>query len=127
MLELLEQKGVLPKPKDQLATECNHADTIYWLHQRGYFLSIDVELEISRSNLEFTKWLDAHKKSHIIRDLENAMVIAASVNSVEMLQWLAETFYKPEWEEPDNSKTHDLDLRTVMWLEEMFGWNDSET
>lgn len=46
------------------------------------------------------------------------MVIAACVSSVEMLQYLAETFYEPDWDEPDDSTTHELDLKSVQRLEE---------
>lgn len=83
VLNLLEQQGVVPNPK-AIMMDCRHGDTAYWLHLRGYWFFVDVGIEISQNNLQFMKWLYAHRKIQAIRDLEAGIVDASLVNSAEM-------------------------------------------
>lgn len=105
VLVRLEQERRLPDPKG-VVLECRYADTTYWLHERGYSLSIDVETEIARNNFEFMNWVDSHKEHHILRELERGIVAVACTSYVAMAQWLIETFAETEWDEQEEHEDH---------------------
>lgn len=90
VLEWMEQERNLPKP--EYSIHCKHANTAYWLHARGYKLSVHVEIDIGRDNRAFLQWINDHKQEVYIRRLGRGIAIAASNNHLELAKWLLETY-----------------------------------
>lgn len=138
VLELLKQKRLLPTPLKKRAVgqvitmgwfimECYDAEIDYWLDDQGYPFTIHVEYEILQNHLEFVKLLHQHKDIKIA-GLAKGIACAANVNSVEMVQWLNETYTDVKWNQPylRCDYTGDLDLTMIKWLEANFSWENQK-
>lgn len=122
VLEWLEQEGVLPTTNNRM--ECGQPESAYWLLERGFSLSIDVGVAILEGNLEFLKWCYENRELHEIHGLARGIVLASSINSVEIAQWLVDTYPDVEWEEPDSFRSFKRELKMIQWLETEFAWNE---
>lgn len=120
VLEWLEQHSLLLPSQKSVALHCDRAAAAYWLAQRGFRLSVSVYDELSDNDLEFIKW--AHEHKHTLRDVSEGIVIAMSLNNLEMAQWLLETFPDMDWDEPTEDFLPNHDLAMATWVVEHFPW-----
>lgn len=121
VLDWLEHQGRLPVDNFFI---CSQPESVLWLVERGYSLTIDVGVAIQEGNLSFLKWCYENRERHELFGVARGIVLASSINSVEIAQWLIDTFPDIEWEEPDSFRSFKRDLNMIKWLEEQFQWNE---
>lgn len=123
VLGWMEQERLLPKPGYFM--HCKHADTAFWLHARGYKLSMHVETEIDQGNHAFLEWLNGHKEISM-RGMKRGIAIAARNNNVALAKWLMETYPDTNWHEPSFKEVTSCDFEMIKWLQTKFKWWDSK-